>query len=53
MKRMTNKQAAALVSAIRIIHRLAKNDEEFEEAIKEIQETIEKGVTANADQAKR
>ena len=50
---MTNKQVEALLEAIRIIHRLAKSDQEFEEAITEIQETIEKGAPAAAQQATR
>ena len=37
---MSNGQTIGLLEAIRIIHQLAKTDEEFEEAITRIQEAM-------------
>lgn len=48
----TNRTTEALLQAIRIINREIKNPDKLDQVIQELQETIEKGVTA-ADQSNR
>ena len=52
MMETTNRQIEGLLEAVLIIHEKSESEHEFEEAIRRIQSTIEKGATP-ADQDKR
>lgn len=52
MMETTNRQIEGLLEAVLIIHEKSEDQQEFEEAIRRIQSTIEKGAT-EAEQAKR
>lgn len=51
-KRMTNGETRALLQAIRILNQEIRDPDKLDRRLKEIQEALEKGVTA-ADQDQR
>lgn len=53
MNELNSKETLGLLEAILIIDEKSETKEEFKEAVRRIQNTIEKGVTEEADQSTR